>query len=55
MAKGTFIPIMKAVAGKFIERGKSLSISGWYQASLTIVAVSQTFKFGVGVPYFFDW
>ena len=52
---------MKFVAGKFIDRGKSLSISAWYQLSLTSESEWRTFpggyKFslGVGISYFFDW
>ena len=58
---GTFVPVMKAVAGKFIDRGKSLSISAWYQVTLTSQSVWQTFpfcfNFGVGgaLNYYFDW
>ena len=56
-ATGTFIPIMKGMAGLFIDRQKSLSVSAWYQATLTQPAASQFFKYGVGMglAYFFDW
>ena len=56
-ATGTFIPIMKGMAGFFTDRQKSLSISAWYQATLTEAAASQFFKYGVGMgmAYFFDW
>jgi hypothetical protein len=56
-ATGTFIPIMKGMAGFFTDRQKSLSISAWYQATLTQPAASQFFKYGVGLgmAYFFDW
>jgi hypothetical protein len=56
-ATGTFIPIMKGMAGFFTDRQKSLSISAWYQATLTQPAASQFFKYGVGMglAYFFDW
>jgi hypothetical protein len=56
-ATGTFIPIMKGMAGFFTDRQKSLSISAWYQATLTQAAASQFFKYGVGMglAYFFDW
>ena len=58
---GSFVPVMKAVAGMFVDRGKSLSISAWYQASLTSESVWRTFPFGfnfgigAGLSYFFDW
>ncbi len=61
LSKGHFLPVMKLVAGKFVDRGKSLSISAWYQASLTSQSVWQEvaggFKFsvGIGISYFFDW
>lgn len=53
----SFLPVMKGVAGLFLDRQKSVSISAWYQASLTDEAVSQTFKFelGASLAYFFDW
>jgi len=56
-ANGTFVPVMKLSLGKFIDRNRALSISAWYQASLTSAAVSQSFKYdvGVGLSYFFDW
>jgi hypothetical protein len=56
-ATGTFIPIMKGMAGIFIDRQKALSISAWYQATLTQAAASQFFKYqvGMGLAYFFDW
>jgi len=56
-ANGSFVPVMKASVGRFVDRERSLSVSAWYQASLTSAAVSQSFKFGVGVglSYFFDW
>ncbi len=56
-ATGTFIPIMKGMVGLFTDRQKSLSISAWYQATLTQPAASQFFKYGVGMglAYFFDW
>jgi hypothetical protein len=56
-ATGTFIPIMKAVAGIYTDRQKSLSISAWYQAALTSEAATQSFKYGVGLglAYYFDW
>jgi hypothetical protein len=54
---GTFVPVMKGVAGLFTDRQKSVSISGWYQASLSSAAVSKSFDYGVGmgIAYFFDW
>jgi hypothetical protein len=53
----TFVPIMKAVAGIYTDRQKSLSISAWYQAALTSEAATQSFKYGVGLglAYYFDW
>jgi hypothetical protein len=54
---GTFVPVMKAVAGIYTDRQKSLSISAWYQAALTSEAAAQTFKYGLGLglAYYFDW
>jgi hypothetical protein len=54
---GTFVPVMKGVAGLFTDRQRTVSISAWYQASLTAAAVSKSFDYGVGmgVAYFFDW
>jgi hypothetical protein len=56
-ATGTFIPIMKGMAGVFTDRQKTLSVSAWYQATLTQPAASQFFQYGVGMglAYFFDW
>lgn len=53
----TFLPLMKGVAGLFLDQEKSVSISAWYQAALTSEAASQTFKFSVGasLAYFYDW
>ncbi len=53
----TFVPVMKGVAGMFVDRQKSLSISAWYQASLSSTAADETFKYGVGLglAYYFDW
>ncbi len=59
--KGNFVPVMKVVAGRFIDKGKSLSISAWYQVTLTSQSVWQTFPFcfnfgvGGGLSYYFDW
>ena len=54
---GTFIPLMKGMAGFFVDRQKSLSISAWYQATLTQAAADQFYKYevGMGLAYFFDW
>jgi hypothetical protein len=54
---GSFVPVMKGVFGLFLDPRKTVSISAWYQASLTSEAVAQSFKFGVGVglAYYFDW
>lgn len=53
----TFVPIMKGMAGLYIDRQKSLSVSAWYQATLSQPAASEFFKYGVGFgfAYFFDW
>jgi hypothetical protein len=55
--EGTFVPVMKGVAGLFLDRQKSLSISAWYQTSLTRDAAREIFDFGIGMglAYFFDW
>jgi hypothetical protein len=54
---GSFVPVMKGVVGMFIDRQKSLSISAWYQHTLSSAAVSQSFEWGVGtgLAYYFDW
>ena len=56
-ARDTFLPLVKGVAGLFVDRQKSLSISAWYQASLTSAAEAQTFDYevGLGLAYYFDW
>lgn len=53
----SFVPIVKGIAGIYVDRKRSLSISAWYQSALTNQAELQTFKFGVGtaLAYFFDW
>ena len=55
-ATGTFIPIMKGMVGMFIDRQKSLTVSAWYQATLSQAAAAQFFKYevGTGLSYFFD-
>jgi hypothetical protein len=54
---GSFIPTMKGVAGIFVDRRKSLSMSAWYQQPLTSEAEAQSFEseVGLGLAYFFDW
>jgi hypothetical protein len=54
---GGFAPVMKGVAGLFTDRQKAVSISAWYQASLTNAGVSQSFQYGLGLSlaYYFDW
>jgi hypothetical protein len=54
---GTFVPVMKGMAGMFIDRQRSLSVSAWYQATLSQPAASEFYKYGVGMglAYFFDW
>jgi hypothetical protein len=56
-ASDTFLPLVKGMAGLFVDRQKSLSISAWYQASLTSAAEKVTFDYGVGLglAYYFDW
>jgi len=56
-ATDTFLPLVKGMAGLFVDRQKSLSISAWYQASLTSAAEKVTFDYGVGLglAYYFDW
>ena len=56
-ATSTFVPIVKGVAGLYVDRQKSLSISVWYQATLSQAAASQIYEYGVGMglAYFFDW
>jgi len=51
------VPVMKGVVGMFIDRQKSLSISAWYQRSLSDAAVAQSFEWavGTGLAYYFDW
>ncbi len=53
----TFVPLMKGVGGMFVDRQKSLSITAWYQGSLSTAAVPQSYRFGVGLglAYYFDW
>lgn len=61
LVNGSFVPVMKLAVGKLVDRGKSLSITAWYQASLTSESVWRTFpsgyKFsvGVGISCSFDW
>jgi hypothetical protein len=54
---GTFIPLMKGLAGIYIDRQKSLSVSVWYQAALSQPGADATYKYevGSGLAYFFDW
>lgn len=53
---GTFLPIVKGVAGTFVDRRKSLSVSVWYQAALRSAAIDETFKYGVGLglAYYYE-
>jgi len=53
----TFLPLMKGVAGLFVDRQKSLSITAWYQQPLTSAAAAETFDYEVGLSlaYYFDW
>jgi len=54
---GTFLPLMKGMAGLYVDRQKALSISAWYQAALTSAAKAETFDYEVGLSlaYYFDW
>jgi hypothetical protein len=54
---GTFIPLMKFAAGIFTDRERTVSISAWYQPTLSQPAADEVFKYsvGAGVAYFFDW
>jgi len=54
---GTFLPLMKGVAGLFVDRQKSLSITAWYQTPLTSAAAAETYDYEVGLSlaYYFDW
>jgi hypothetical protein len=54
---GTLLPLMKGMAGIFTDRQKSLSVSVWYQATLSQPAAAQLYKYevGTGLAYFFDW
>jgi hypothetical protein len=54
---GTFIPLMKFAAGIFTDRERTVSISAWYQPTLSQPAADEVFKYslGVGLAYFFDW
>lgn len=57
------LPLLKASAGLYLDRRKSLSISCWYQTSLSRESEAPSepgslgFKFEVGTAlgYFFDW
>ncbi len=60
----SFLPVIKGIAGLYLDRRKSVSLSAWYQALLSNNAQSAavepgtlSFKFGVGtaVDYYFDW
>jgi hypothetical protein len=57
LAASSFVPNVKGLVGIYVNRQKSLSISAWYQRSLSNEAALETFKFGVGLglAYFFDW
>jgi hypothetical protein len=57
LVRGTFLPVMKGVLGKYVDRQKSLLISAWLQGALTREAAAQTFRYGFGLnlAYFFDW
>jgi len=42
---------------RVIDRQESLSVSAWYQATLSQMAASKFYKYGVGMglAHFFDW
>jgi hypothetical protein len=58
-----FLPVLKGLAGIYLDRQKSVAVSAWYQALLSSntqsasVPGALTFKFGVGtaLDYFFDF
>jgi hypothetical protein len=60
---GSWLPVIKGIAGLYLDRRKSLSISAWYQTLLSAQSEPSTdpgalsFRFGVGtaLAYFFDW
>jgi hypothetical protein len=53
----TFVPVIRGIVGAYMNRQRSLSVSAWYQASLSSAAEAQSFNYGVGMAlaYFFDW
>lgn len=60
---GSFLPLLKGIAGLYLDRRKSVSISAWYQTSLARGAEPSTdpgslefrFEVGAALSYFFDW
>jgi len=60
---GSWLPVIKGIAGLYLDRRRSASISAWYQTLLsketepTTDPGSLSFNFGVGaaIAYFFDW
>jgi hypothetical protein len=52
-----FLPVMKGMAGIYVDRQKSLSITAWYQTTLTSASAKQLYDYeiGLGLAYFFDW
>ena len=57
LVHGTFVPVMKGVLGKYVDRQRSLMISTWLQGALTSEAAARSFRYGFGLnlSYFFDW
>jgi hypothetical protein len=61
-ADSSFLPLLKGIAGLYLDRRKSVSISAWYQAFLGSGSEAETdpgsleFKYEVGaaLSYFFD-
>jgi hypothetical protein len=60
---GSLLPLIKGIAGLYLDRRKSLSVAAWYQVALSSANQSsgdvetEALKFGVGTSlgYFFDW
>jgi hypothetical protein len=48
---------MKGMAGLYVDRQKALSITAWYQATLSKASSEELYKYevGLGLAYFFDW
>ncbi len=61
----SLLPVIKAIAGLYLDRRKSVALSAWYQTLLSKQRIGAaaaepgtlSFKFGVGtaIDYHFDW